>query len=169
MQNYGESKDFKKLRKFKFMLVKSPFVEKNSTFLVSLSGIRARKPTCERTGNLFKFFSSGFLHTTTLNYLQKGFWHVFFLILILDPKWRFCRGYSLCTMGDFQNCLISPIFRVFSSGFFAHNNSKLLVEGILICLNSNFWPKVTILQRLQPLHDGRFSKLSYFFNNCFSI
>ena len=33
-------------------------------------------------------------------------------------------GYSLCMMADFQNALISPIFGVFSSGFFAQNNSK---------------------------------------------
>ena len=40
-----------------------------------------------------------------------------FGILIFDPKSRFCMGYSLCMMGDFQNALISPIFGVFSSGF----------------------------------------------------
>ena len=42
----------------------------------------------------------------------------FFGILIFDPKWGFCMGYSLCMMADFQNGLISPIFGVFSSGFF---------------------------------------------------
>ena len=36
-------------------------------------------------------------------------------------------------MADFQNGLISRIFGVFSSGFFAQNNSKSLVEKILIC------------------------------------
>ena len=41
---------------------------------------------------------------------------MFFKILIFDPKSRFCMGYSLCMMGDFQNALISPIF-FFSSGF----------------------------------------------------
>ena len=43
---------------------------------------------------------------------------MFFGILIFDPKWGFCMGYSLCMMADFQNALISPIFGVFSSGFF---------------------------------------------------
>ena len=42
---------------------------------------------------------------------------MFFGILIFDPEVRFCMGYSLCMMADFQNGLISRIFRVFSSGF----------------------------------------------------
>ena len=42
-------------------------------------------------------------------------------------------GYSLCMMADFQNALISRIFRVVSSGFFAQRNSKRFVEWILIC------------------------------------
>ena len=42
---------------------------------------------------------------------------MFFGILIFDPKWGFFKGYSLCTMADFQNGLISRIFGVFSSGF----------------------------------------------------
>ena len=40
-----------------------------------------------------------------------------FGILIFDPKWRFCKGYRLCMMADFQNGLISRIFSVFWSGF----------------------------------------------------
>ena len=39
-----------------------------------------------------------------------------FGILIFDPKWGFCKAYSLCMMADFQNGLISGIFRVFWSG-----------------------------------------------------
>ena len=42
---------------------------------------------------------------------------MFFGILIFDPKSRFCMGYSLSMMADFQNALISPIFGVFWSGF----------------------------------------------------
>ena len=42
-------------------------------------------------------------------------------------------GYSLCMMADFQNGLISGIFGLFSSNFFAHNHSKLFVEWILTC------------------------------------
>ena len=42
-------------------------------------------------------------------------------------------GYSLCMMADFQNALISRIFGVFWSGFFAQTHSKRFVEWILIC------------------------------------
>ena len=45
-------------------------------------------------------------------------------ILILDLKSGFCMGYRLWMMAEFQNALISQIFGVFSSGFFAQNNSK---------------------------------------------
>ena len=38
---------------------------------------------------------------------------MFFGILIFDPKWGFCTGYSLCMMADFQNGPISGIFTVF--------------------------------------------------------
>ena len=41
---------------------------------------------------------------------------MFFGILIFDPKLGFCIGYSLCMMADFQNGVISRIFRVFWSG-----------------------------------------------------
>ena len=36
-------------------------------------------------------------------------------------------------MADFQNVLIFRIFSVFSSGFFAHNYFKSLLECILTC------------------------------------
>ena len=49
---------------------------------------------------------------------------MFFRILIFDTKSGFCMGYSLCMMADFQNALISGIFGVFSSSFFAQNSSK---------------------------------------------
>ena len=48
-------------------------------------------------------------------------------------------GYNLCMMADFQNGLISQIFRVFLERFFAQNNSKLFVKRILTCFfNFNF-------------------------------
>ena len=49
---------------------------------------------------------------------------MFFGILIFDLKLGFCMGYSLCMMADFQKGLISRIFSVFWSGFFAQNNCK---------------------------------------------
>ena len=43
--------------------------------------------------------------------------HMFFGILMFDPKSGFFMGYSLCMIADFQNGLISRIFSVFCSGF----------------------------------------------------
>ena len=82
---------------------------------------------------------------------------MFLAFLIFDPNWPFCKGYSLCMgyslckMADFQTCLISWIFGVFSSGFLHNFWTTLIfcrmafshVFGIF-----NFWPKLTILQRL---------------------
>ena len=42
---------------------------------------------------------------------------MFFGILIFEPKSGFCMGYSVCMVADFQNAIISRIFRVFWSGF----------------------------------------------------
>ena len=92
---------------------------------------------------------------------------MFFWILIFDPNWPFCKGYSLCTMTEFQDSLISRRFGVFSIGFL-HRATLMWLESHFshAFLNFNFWPKLTILQRLYPLHDGRFSKSSHFSNIC---
>ena len=42
---------------------------------------------------------------------------MFFGILIFEPKWGFCMGYSIEMIADFQNCLISCKFSAFWSGF----------------------------------------------------
>ena len=48
---------------------------------------------------------------------------MFLAFLIVDPDCPFGKGYGLCMvyspceMADFQNCLMSRIFGVFSSGF----------------------------------------------------
>ena len=71
---------------------------------------------------------------------------MFFGILIFDPKWWFCKGYSLCMMADFINGVIFRIHSFFFEQFFAHNNSKCFVEWILTCFwNFNFRPKLMIL------------------------
>ena len=49
---------------------------------------------------------------------------VFFRILIFDPKWGLCMGYSLYIMADFENALISRIFGVFYSGFLHRTTLK---------------------------------------------
>ena len=97
---------------------------------------------------IFGVFSSAFMHTTTLIWLKNRFSHVF-LILIFNRNWLFCKGYSLCMMAGFQSRLISRIFGVFSSGFFAQNNSNMIKESFFArFLNFSFWPKLTILQCL---------------------
>ena len=65
---------------------------------------------------IFGVFSSGFLHRRTLKDCTMDI-DMFFGISIFDPKWRFCKSYSLCMMADFQNGRNSRIFGVFSSGF----------------------------------------------------
>ena len=44
-------------------------------------------------------------------------------------------GYSFCKMADFQNCLISRIFGVYSSGFFAQKLCNFFKESFFAC----FW------------------------------
>ena len=62
------------------------------------------------------------------------------------------------------------MFGVFSSGFFAQNNSNVLVDRFShVFGHLNFWPKLTILQSAfarwpLPLQDGRFLKWSHFSN-----
>ena len=109
---------------------------------------------------IFGVFSSGFLHRTTLMWLRIVF-RMIFWILIFDPNWPFCQGYSLCTMADFHNCHISLIFGIFSSGFLHRTTLMWLKNRSLhVFLNFNFLPKLTIL----PRHDDRFSKSSHFSN-----
>ena len=59
---------------------------------------------------------------------------MFFGILIFEPKWGFCMGYSLCMMADFQNALISRLFGVFSRG----------VSGIFGVFSSGFLHRTAV-------------------------
>ena len=52
-----------------------------------------------------------------LQMLSRMDFDMFFGILIFDPKWGFCMGYSLCITAEAQNGLIFGIFGVFLSGF----------------------------------------------------
>ena len=55
---------------------------------------------------------------------------MFFGILIFDSNWGFCKGKAcLFMMADFQNALISRIFRVFSSGFLHSTSLNDLYNG----------------------------------------
>ena len=62
------------------------------------------------------FFEAVFF-TKQLEMICRMDFDMFFGILIFDPKWGFCKGCSLCMMGDFENGLISRIFSVSWSGF----------------------------------------------------
>ena len=64
---------------------------------------------------------------------------MFFRILIFDQNGPFWQVYSLCKIADFQNDVIFGIFGIFSSGFFAHNYFKVLVESISSCFLELFF------------------------------
>ena len=109
-----------------------------------------------------------------LCYLWRVVFHIFLAILISDPNWPFCKG-SPCigsVFSHFHYCLISRILNVFSSRFL-HTTTVLSLKSRFshIFGDFNFWPKLTILQRLQPFHSGHFCQflLSSHFSNikCF--
>ena len=93
---------------------------------------------------LMRFFAQ-----SNSNVIKEIVFRMFFLISIFDVKWPFCQGYSLCTMADVQNRLISRIFGVLSSGFL-HRTTLIWLKNrsFHAFLNFNFWRKVTILARL---------------------
>ena len=64
---------------------------------------------------IFGVFWSGFLQRTTVNDFRMDF-DLFFEILIFEPKWEFCMGYSLWMIADFQNALIYTFIGVFWRG-----------------------------------------------------
>ena len=76
---------------------------------------------------VFGVLSSRFFHRTTVVVLYNGISHVFDIFNFWQ-NWPFCKGYSLCKMADFKNILISRIFGVLYSSFFAQNNCAVLVE-----------------------------------------
>ena len=100
-------------------------------------------------------FSSVFAAVFCIEQLQcvvETFLACFYAFLIFDPKWRFCKVYSLCLVaifGNFQNALIFRILAVFSSRFL-HRTTAMCCRNVFsmfLCI-FNFWPKVTILQSL---------------------
>ena len=97
------------------------------------------------------FFWSRFSHRTTAM-CCRTFLACYFAFLIFDPKWRFCKGYSVwlvAIFGHFENALIFRIFAFFSSRFL-HRTTAMCCRNVFsmfFCI-FNFWPKVTILQRL---------------------
>ena len=72
-------------------------------------------------------------------------------------------------MADFQNRLISGIFGGFSRGFLHRLFVVNLQNPILhVYSNLNFWPKLSILQRLYPCKGYRLCKMAYFQNRLIS-
>ena len=108
---------------------------------------------------MLSFFQS-FLHTflaaffciEQLQCVVETFLACFYAFLVFEPKWRFCKVYSLCLVaifGHFQNAVISPILAVFSSHFL-HRTTAMCCRNVFsmfLCI-FNFWAKATILQSL---------------------
>ena len=107
------------------------------------------------------FFLAVFFPQNNSNVLVESF----LAIWIFEPNWPFCKVYSLSKMADFQSGLLSRIYRVFSSSFF-HRTTLTCLQNLFSYVfgHLSFWPKVTILQSLQPFQDCRFSKWSHFSN-----
>ena len=81
-----------------------------------------------------------------LQCVLETFLACFYAFLIFDPKWRFCKVYSLCfgaIFGHFQNVLISLILAVFWSRFL-HRTTAMCwrnVFGMFLCIFYFFDPK----------------------------
>ena len=58
---------------------------------------------------IFRVFLERFFAQNNSKWFIQWILTCFFLILTFEPKWRFCMGYSLCMMADFQNALLSQI------------------------------------------------------------
>ena len=74
-------------------------------------------------------FFAQVLCTEQIQMIFKMDFGTFFGILIFDPKSEFFMGYSLCMIADFENGLISRLFRVFCSGFLHRTTSNDLKNG----------------------------------------
>ena len=65
------------------------------------------------------FFEAVFC-TEQLKCARRIVFHTFFRIVIFDPKWAFCKGYSPCILtnfGDFKNVVIFRVLGVFWSRY----------------------------------------------------
>ena len=64
----------------------------------------------------YLMFFGAVLCTEQLQMIFKMDFGTFFGILTFDPKSGFFMGYSFCMMAEFENGLLSRVFRVFCSG-----------------------------------------------------
>ena len=95
------------------------------------------------------FWSCFFPRTTAM--CCRNVFTMFFAFLIFDPKWGFCKRYSLCLVaifGNFQNALIIRILAVFWS--FLPRTTPMCCRNVfsIFFRISNFWLKVKILKGL---------------------
>ena len=87
---------------------------------------------------LFFFILAVFLSPFCIEQLHcvvETFLACFCAFLIFDPKWRFCKVYSLCLVaifGNFQNALIFPILDVFGA-VSCIEQLQCVVETFLAC------------------------------------
>ena len=87
-----------------------------------------------------------------LQCVVETFLACFYAFLIFEPKWRFCKVFSLSLVaifGHFQNAVIFPILAVVSSSFL-HRTTEMCCRNVFsmfLCI-FNLWAKVTILQSL---------------------
>ena len=62
--------------------------------------------------------------------------HMFYRILIFDPNWAFCIGYSprfVSIFAHFQTIVIFQILRAFWSWFFAQKSSNVFLDSFFTC------------------------------------
>ena len=79
--------------------------------------------------------SSRFLQRTTAISCTNVLSMCFYIFFIFDPKWPFCKGYSICLMAffaNFQNAFFFRILAVFSSRF-CIEQLQCLLETFLAC------------------------------------
>ena len=100
----------------------------------------------------YELFFRAFFCIEQLQCVVETFLACSYAFLIFEPKWRFCKVYSLSLVaifGHFQNALIFQILAVVSSRFLNRTTEMCCrnVFSMFLCI-FNFWAKVTILQSL---------------------
>ena len=121
------------------------------------------------TDRILRSFSSRFLHRITPMWFQSSFSHVF-QNFNFEPKLSILQRLQpmhLMNFGHFQKVVIFRILGVFPSRFLHRTTLMCLQSGFShVFQNFNFEPKLSILQRLQPMHCDQvwpiFKKLSCF-------
>ena len=88
--------------------------------------------------------------------VSRVVFYIYFAILIFGPNWPFCKGYSPCLMAIFANFLKQSHFsnsscflkQFFMEQLYCSSRDVFIYIYIFFFCNFNFWPKLTILQKL---------------------